>query len=112
MELREKTQLKAHIEAEIDKLDAQLASLKERLRPIAPDCSLGRLTRMEALSEQEVARKIYEEAQRRKVRLQNALSRIDKEDFGICIECDEPIGIERLKIRPESVRCVACASER
>jgi len=110
--LEEKTALKAHIASEIDKLDKQLASLEEKLRPIAPDCSLGRLTRMEALAEQDVARKVYEEAQRRKVRLQNALSRIDGEDFGICIECDEPIGIERLKIRPESVRCVVCASGR
>jgi len=29
--------------------------------------------------------------------------------FGICIECEEDIGIERIKIRPESVRCVDCA---
>ena len=107
----EKTVIKTHILHEIDKLQQQINALQEKAKPIAPDCSLGRLTRMEAMAEQEVNRRILDESKLRLTRLKNALSRIDHPMFGICIECEEPIGVDRMKIRPESVRCVACASE-
>ena len=84
--------------------------LKEKVKPIAPDCSLGRLTRLEAMGEQHVNNKVLDESQIRHTRLKNALLRIDKPMFGICIECEENIGIGRMSIRPESVRCVECAS--
>jgi len=111
MREKEKETLKSKIESDIRELQKQIDTLQEKARPIAPDCSLGRLTRMEAMAEQEVSQKILDESKLRLTRLQNALSRIDKPMFGICIECEEEIGIERMKIRPESVRCVACASK-
>jgi len=111
MTQKEKEALKSKIESDIHELQKQIDTLHEKAKPIAPDCSLGRLTRMEAMAEQEVSQKILDESKLRLTRLQNALSRIDKPMFGICIECEEEIGIERMKIRPESVRCVACASE-
>jgi DnaK suppressor protein len=108
----EKEEIKSIIERQLKELEKQIAALEEKLAPVAPDCSLGRLTRMEALAEQEVTRKIHTEAQLRRTRLKNALSRIQRDDFGYCIECDEPIGFKRLTIRPESVRCVDCADMR
>ena len=111
MREKEKETLKSKIESDIHELQKQIDTLQEKTSPIAPDCSLGRLTRMEAMVEQEVSQKILDESKLRLTRLQNALSRIDKPMFGICIECEEEIGIERMKIRPESVRCVACASD-
>jgi len=110
MTQKEKETLKSKIESDISELKKQIETLQEKAKPIAPDCSLGRLTRMEAMAEQEVSQKILDESKLRLTRLQNALSRIDKPMFGICIECEEPIGIERMKIRPESVRCVECAN--
>jgi len=111
MTTKEKQALKEKIMQDIEELKKQIETLQEKAKPIAPDCSLGRLTRMEAMAEQEVNQKILDESKLRLTRLQNTLSRIDKPMFGICIECEEPIGIERMKIRPESVRCVTCASE-
>ena len=108
----QKHELKHRIQKSIAKLREQIVLLQERTNPVAPDCSLGRLTRMEAIAEQEVNRKILDEATVRLTRLNHALARIDRPSFGICIECDEPIDLERLTIRPESVRCVACANER
>jgi len=35
---------------------------------------------------------------------------IEKPMFGICIKCEEPISLGRMRIRPESVRCVECAN--
>jgi len=106
----EKEQIRDQIERELAQIDHQITQLEEKARPIAPDCSLGRLTRMEAMGEQEVAQKILDETRLRQTRLRNALSRIDSEMFGVCIECEEEIGYERMKIRPESVRCVECAN--
>jgi len=110
MTANEKEIVQKKIEGDIVELQKQIEVLQEKAKPIAPDCSLGRLTRMEAMAEQEVSQKILDESKLRLTRLQNALSRINKPIFGICIECEEDIEIERMKIRPESVRCVSCAS--
>ena len=110
MTKEEKHELKEVIEMNIYTLKEQIATLEEKVKPIAPDCSLGRLTRLEAMGEQHVNNKIIDESKLRLARLTNALLRIDKPMFGMCIECEEPISIERMRIRPESVRCVECAN--
>lgn len=108
----EKNDIKETIETDICSLKEQIAILEEKVKPIAPDCSLGRLTRLEAMGEQHVNNKILDESKLRLARLTNALLRVDKPMFGICIECEEPIGMGRMSIRPESVRCVECAGNR
>ena len=106
----EKNELKEIIETNIDTLEEQITILEEKVKPIAPDCSLGRLTRLESMGEQHVNNKVLDESKLRLSRLTSALSRVDKRMFGICIECEEPIGMGRMRIRPESVRCVECAN--
>ncbi len=106
---KEKNILRKKIQRDIEALQKQIEILQKKTEPITPDCSLRRLTRMEAMAEQEVNQKILEKSKLRLTRLNNALLRIYKPSFSICIECEEEIGIERMKIRPESVRCVACA---
>jgi len=108
MTQEERDDIKTRIETSIHTLKEQIAILEEKVKPIAPDCSLGRLTRLEAMGEQHVNNKIMDESKLRLARLTNALLRIEKPMFGICIECEEPIEIGRMCIRPESVRCVAC----
>ena len=110
MTQKEKDTIKETILQEITSLETQIETLQEKVKPIAPDCSLGRLTRLEAMGEQHVNNKILDESKIRLTRLKNALLRIDKAMFGICIECEEEIGIGRMTVRPESVRCVACAN--
>ncbi|WP_295418983.1 TraR/DksA C4-type zinc finger protein [Sulfurovum sp.] len=110
MTQKEKNIIKKKIEEDIDLLKEQIAILEEKVKPISPDCSLGRLTRLEAMGEQHVSNKVLDESNIRLTRLQNALLRINKPMFGICIECEEEIGTGRMMVRPESVRCVACAN--
>lgn len=111
MTQKEKETIKVTINQDIHSLKEQIAILEEKVKPIAPDCSLGRLTRLEAMGEQHVNNKILDESKIRLTRLTNALLRIDKAMFGICIECEEEIGIGRMSVRPESVRCVECANQ-
>ncbi len=107
---QEKIDIKNKIKNDIATLNEQIFTLEDKVKPIAPDCGLGRLTRLEAMGEQHVNNKILDESRVRLTRLKNALQRIDKPMFGICIECEEDIGIGRMEIRPESVRCVECAN--
>jgi len=106
----EKTTIKAKIEEDIIHLEEQIIDLEKKVKPISPDCGLGRLTRLEAIGEQHVNNKVLDESRIRLTRLKNALQRIDKPMFGICIECEEEIELGRMTVRPESVRCVECAN--
>ena len=107
---KEKIQLREKIKEDIKNLEKQIEILQEKTKPISPDCGLGRLTRLEAMGESHVNHKVLDKSKLRLTRLGNALSRIDKPMFGTCIECEESIGLERMIIRPESVRCVECAN--
>ena len=110
MKTSDKQQIKAKIETQIQELEKQIETLREKTKPISPDCGLGRLTRLEAMGESHVNHKVLEESELRLTRLRNALSRIEHPMFGICIDCEEEIGMGRMEIRPESVRCVGCAN--
>ncbi len=39
-----------------------------------------------------------------------ALDRIADETFGMCVDCEEEIPVERLRVIPTAIRCVECAS--
>jgi len=112
MKKEDKDNIKAKIQEDIITLKKQIDILIEKTKPISPDCSLGRLTRLEAMGEMHVNNRVLDESKIRLTRLTNALSRVEKKMFGICIECEEPIGIGRMSIRPESVRCVECAGSK
>ncbi len=43
--------------------------------------------------------------------INSALARVDKNVYGICAVCDDPIPVGRLEALPYTDRCVSCASE-
>ena len=43
-------------------------------------------------------------------KIQEALQRLEEGEYGICEECGEEIGIERLKARPVTTLCISCKS--
>ena len=71
--------------------------------------SVGRLSRMDALQVQAMAKAL---AVRRRAALQQieaALKRLDAEEFGYCTACGEPIAGKRLALDPKTALCVDCA---
>lgn len=44
------------------------------------------------------------------IKIKQALVRIEREEFGICVECGEPILQARLEAIPFSDLCIKCAS--
>ncbi|WP_331773949.1 TraR/DksA family transcriptional regulator [Sulfurospirillum sp. 1612] len=90
----------------------EIKELEEKTQPIAPDCSLGRLTRLDAMQEKSINESILAKARIRLKKIQFTLDKIDHEDYGLCTICEEEIPYERLCVMPESTICVTCANER
>jgi DnaK suppressor protein len=52
------------------------------------------------------------EAQRRLIRdIDAALERIDKGEYGVCMQCGEVIDPRRLEVRPFSRYCIECKTD-
>jgi DnaK suppressor protein len=43
-------------------------------------------------------------------KIKEALDRIDDGTYGVCEECGEAIGLERLRARPVTTLCIGCKS--
>lgn len=71
--------------------------------------SVGRLSRMDALQGQALAKAGKVRAERQLKMIEAALKRIDNDDYGNCVECDEPINPKRLEIDPTTLHCIECA---
>jgi DnaK suppressor protein len=105
----QRRELRERIETDLQALESEIEALEAACEPIAPDCSLGRLTRLEAMQEQQVSRHMLKESNIRRNKLRYALGKIDAPEYGICIECEEAIPFERLLLMPETSKCVVCA---
>jgi RNA polymerase-binding transcription factor DksA len=44
--------------------------------------------------------------------LDAARARVEAGTYGICVECAEPIGFERLRLNPAAPRCAGCQAMR
>ena len=91
MDSRHKELIRKKIEEAITATEQNIVSLKELTRPIEPDVSIGRLTRMEAIGSKSINEAALNIAITKLTKLKFALANIDKPDFGICVECGEPI---------------------
>ena len=46
------------------------------------------------------------------VRIDEALTRLDAGEYGLCVECDDEIAERRLRALPFAVRCTSCEERR
>ena len=68
----------------------------------------GRLSRMDALQMQAMAKAGRERAALELRRIEAALARIRNGTFGECAQCAEPIAAQRLASHPAVTMCVSC----
>lgn len=104
-----RSELKQAVHSRLEEIERLIESLQEGTQPVGPDNAIGRLSRMEAIHDQEMLQANLRAAKARRERLHQVLSEIDSDEFGICARCEEPIAFERLLLVPESRICVACA---
>jgi len=96
----------------ISDIEASMPYLAEETKAIQPSISLGRLTRMEAISEKGVNEYVLEQNKQSLIKLRNALERIDRGVFGKCVRCGREIPSGRLRLVPETLICVPCAERK
>ncbi|WP_320141951.1 TraR/DksA C4-type zinc finger protein [uncultured Cohaesibacter sp.] len=93
---------------------AALSDLSKEARSVVTldQQSVGRLSRMDALQSQAMAK----ETERRRAlelqRIEKAFERLESGDFGYCVECDAEIPLKRLEIDPTATLCVECAAKK
>jgi DnaK suppressor protein len=105
----ERIEIKAKILSDIEETKRSIAELTELTKPIAPDDAIGRLTRMEAINSRSISEASLNLARAKLNKLERALERVDKSDFGICASCEKPIPVKRMLLMPEAIKCVNCA---
>ncbi len=71
--------------------------------------SVGRLSRMDAMQQQAMAKATQARRNQMKQRIQAALIRLGEGEFGYCLTCGEDIATKRLDLDPTALTCVACA---
>ena len=90
-------------------IEEYLDKTEESAEAVSPDKSLGRLSRMEAMQDQQLMLEARRRKKMQKVAVLSALQRIENNQFGDCIFCGKPINPERLEAAPESSTCVSCS---
>ena len=108
----EKQQLLAKLKREKSKLEDKIEELRELTQPIAPDCSIGRVSRMDAINNKSINEAALRKAEEKMKTIRFALEDIHKEDFGNCRKCGVEIPFGRLMVMPGSSLCVRCARRR
>ena len=108
----EKTVLRQALLSLQAELSAMLSSLEEAAAPVDLEAPIGRLSRMDALQEQNMAMANRHAAQLRLKQSQAAVARFARDEYGDCLECGEAIGLRRLMAKPESPFCLQCQTRR
>lgn len=74
--------------------------------------AVGRLSRMDALQSQAMAKESQQRREIQKQRIESALHRMETGNYGLCIRCEEDIHPKRLEVDPTSLLCIECAKSR
>ena len=94
-----------------DDLEQLLVATRESTRPVDLDEPIGRLTRMDAMQQQSMSAANRRSYDIRLQQVKQALSALERDEYGICRRCEDPIGYKRLTARPESPYCLDCQDE-
>ena len=97
-------QLKAELEAVAEAGDESAAIVE------LDQSKVGRLSRMDAMQAQAMAKASAERRAQMLRRIDAALVRVENDEYGMCQECGEPINPKRLEFDPTVTLCIDCAS--
>ena len=105
----QRAELRTDLVALRGSLTEAVAADEAASKPVTLDqSSVGRLSRMDAIQVQQMAKASLRSHQLRLEQVAQALRLIESGDYGVCRRCEEPIGFRRLKARPETPFCLRC----
>lgn len=97
------------LERQLTKLEKSMAVTDEALKTVELDQgAVGRLSRMDSLQNQGIAKGLRERESVRMALIQDALRRLDAGTYGVCTACGNRVAAERLFVFPESGTCARC----
>ena len=105
----QKKELGSEVAQMISETEEELIQLGEYTKPISPDSSIGRISRMDAINNKSVTEAALRQAEEKLRNLNRVLEMYGTDDFGKCIKCKTLIPLGRILFRPESLHCVNCA---
>lgn len=105
-------ELKADLVALAEELEHLVSISEDVARPIELDQPIGRLSRMDAMQQREMAMANRAAHQQRKSLVDEALEAFEDGSYGLCVTCDRPIPFARLKALPETPTCMPCQEKR
>jgi DnaK suppressor protein len=93
---------------ELERLSAISSGAREAVE--LDQTTQGRLSRQDALQQQEMAKETERRRQTDAKRIDAALERMESGNYGYCVSCDEEISEKRLQLDPAIATCIDCAS--
>ena len=83
----------------------------EATKPVELDQqSIGRVSRIDAIQQQQMAQATERRRQIQMQRIKAALKRVDEDEYGYCAECGDEILEKRLDTDPAIPTCTKCAA--
>lgn len=109
----EKTRIRQQLIELREELQALDETSREAVSTVVLDQSrVGRLSRMDALQAQEISKESRRRRQLLLRRIEPALKRLELDEYGWCVDCDEAIAPARLEFDPTCTTCISCAEGR
>jgi DnaK suppressor protein len=103
-------ELRGELERQLAKLEKSMTVTDEALKIVDLDqAAVGRLSRIDSLQNQGIAKGLRERESLRLALIQQAMRRLDAGSYGTCTECGLAVPFERLFVFPESGTCAPCA---
>lgn len=103
------TELHADLDRQLVRLIKSMEVTAAALEPVKLDqTAVGRLSRIDSLQNQSLARSLGEREQVKLAQIQEALQRMEQGTYGNCTGCGAPLPFQRLSVFPEAPTCAGC----
>lgn len=100
--------LERNLRALRDEVRGALAAARTGGEPVDLGLPIGRISRMDAIQQQQMAQAGAAALERRLLLIDAAFASLAAETYGLCRICGGPVGFRRLKARPETPLCIRC----
>lgn len=99
------------VKNKLESMRAELASELRQRSGIAVEQTADPMDQILSIIDREYRLAFLQRSAERYRAIQSALRRIEEGEYGICMECDEPISPKRLEAIPWAVYCVKCQEQ-
>lgn len=116
LEDAEREELAAQLDAAVGSARARLATLERERTSIVEAADTANIDDEHdpegstIAYERQLVIAMIEAAEAELAELERAVEMVRSPEYGRCVECGRPIGIDRLRARPATTRCVDCSA--